>query len=85
LLAAAPSLSIVATSRSALGCAEERVVVVAPLGEDASVELLRLRSGLGPNETAVLRRIARSLGGAPSALEAAARTLAAGSFAGAAP
>jgi diguanylate cyclase (GGDEF)-like protein len=81
LLAAAPSLSIIATSRSALGCAQERVVVVAPLGEDAAVELLRLRSGM--NDAEMLRRIARSLGGAPAALEAAARTLAANGIAGA--
>jgi diguanylate cyclase (GGDEF)-like protein len=73
LLATAPSISIIATSRTALGAAEERAVVVAPLSEDAAIELLRLRSGLGPGaDMRRLREIARTSGGIPAALEAAA-------------
>jgi diguanylate cyclase (GGDEF)-like protein len=75
LLAAAPGLSILATSRAALGAAEERAVVVATLGEDAAVELLRVRSGSA--ESAALRSIAQALGGVPATLEDMGRLLAA--------
>jgi diguanylate cyclase (GGDEF)-like protein len=73
LLSASPSLSILATSRAALGCADERTVVVSGLGEDAAVELLRIRSGVGA--IAELRAIARALEGNPAAIEDASRRL----------
>jgi predicted ATPase len=73
LLAAAPSLSVLATSRAGLGCADERTVVVTGLAEDAAIELLRIRSGVG--EAAELRTIARALEGNPAAIEDASRKL----------
>jgi diguanylate cyclase (GGDEF)-like protein len=75
LLAAAPELSILATSRSALGCKDERTVVVAPLATEAALELLRVRSG--SPDVAALRGIAQELGGVPASLERMGRVLAA--------
>ncbi len=75
LLAAAPRLAILATSRSALGCAEERTMVVGPLGPEAALELLCIRSG--SPESAALRNIALALGGTPATLEDMGRLLAA--------
>jgi diguanylate cyclase (GGDEF)-like protein len=75
LLGAAPALSILATSRAALGCVEERTFVVAPLAAESAVELLRVRSG--STENTALRSIARALGGDPKALEDMGRLLAA--------
>jgi hypothetical protein len=62
-----------ATSRAGLGCADERTVVVTGLAEDAAIELLRIRSGVG--EAAELRTIARALEGNPAAIEDASRKL----------
>jgi diguanylate cyclase (GGDEF)-like protein len=77
LLEALPSIAIVATSRRALGFRAERVVVVPVLGEEAAVELLRVRSGSSSGrDGATLRKIAAYLGGYPAAIEAAARNLA---------
>jgi diguanylate cyclase (GGDEF)-like protein len=74
LLEDAPSLSILATSRSALGCLDERVIVVPPLSEEAAVELLRVRSG--GTDLPALRRIAHYLNGVPASIEAVARYVA---------
>ena len=67
LLSTAPDLAILATSRSAIGATEERTMVIAGLSLDASVELLRLRSG--STDLAELRKSVRSLGGVPAAIE----------------
>ncbi len=72
LLASCPSLAIIATARVRLGCAYERVVVVPPLGDAASLELLCERVGTAPSriESSALADIARALGGSPALIEA---------------
>jgi diguanylate cyclase (GGDEF)-like protein len=72
LLSACPSLAIVATGRVRLGCANERAVVVPPLGDVASLDLLRERVGHStmPSEPGSLAEIARALAGSPALIEA---------------
>lgn len=78
-LAAAPGLSIVATSREALGLAGEACAVVGPLDDDAALALFtRLSEAASPGASAVsgwgeaVRRLVRRLDGNPLALECAA-------------
>ncbi len=49
LIASCPDVSIVATAPVGLGCAEERVIVVPPLGDAATIALLRELIGVENN------------------------------------
>jgi diguanylate cyclase (GGDEF)-like protein len=77
LLAALDDLSILATSRGALGCRDERVVVVPPLGDEPALALLCVRAGLRGEsaDDPTLREIVRLTRGIPSAIESVARHL----------
>ncbi|WP_350279864.1 BTAD domain-containing putative transcriptional regulator [Kribbella sp. HUAS MG21] len=68
LLAAAPGLRVLATSREPLGLAGELVLEVPPLTTEAAVELFQARSGVSDDVTAICDR----LDGIPLALELAA-------------
>jgi predicted ATPase/DNA-binding SARP family transcriptional activator len=68
LLAAAPGLRVLATSREPLGLTGERVLDVPPLTAAAAKELFRARAGVTDDVTAICDR----LDGIPLALELAA-------------
>lgn len=80
LLAAAPGLTVLATSQVPLGLDGELLVEVAPLAVDESVALFERRArdlgrGRDPGEPAAVAELCRSLDGLPLAIElAAART-----------
>jgi len=71
LIASCPDVSIVATAPVGLGCAEERVIVVPPLGDAATIALLRELIGVENNapEPSALVEIARALGGSAALAE----------------
>ncbi|GAA3078690.1 putative ATPase/DNA-binding SARP family transcriptional activator [Kribbella aluminosa] len=68
LLAAAPGVRVLATSREPLGVSGEHVLEVSPLTPAAAAELLRARAGVTEDVTAICDR----LDGIPLALELAA-------------
>ncbi|TDD29924.1 tetratricopeptide repeat protein [Kribbella turkmenica] len=70
LLAEAPQLRVLATSREPLGLPGERVFEVEPLGLNEAVSLFTARAGVGDSEA--VRAICRRLDGIPLALELAA-------------
>lgn len=62
LLAAIPGVAVLATSRTAIGWAEEHIAVVPPLARDQAMALFRQRAELsgrpvGEGDTAVVRQI----------------------------
>lgn len=70
-LDAAPELTVLCTSRRALGVAGERRVPVAPLAEEEAIALFVDRSGLPDADTEV-PRLVRALEGSPLGIELAA-------------
>jgi len=79
LLAAAPRLRLVVTSRAVLHLSGERVYPVQPLPEDDALALLVARAralepgfGTGPDDEEALRAVCRRLDGLPLAIELAA-------------
>ncbi|WP_433164100.1 BTAD domain-containing putative transcriptional regulator [Kribbella sp. CA-247076] len=70
LLAEAPELRVLATSREPLGLPGERVFEVEPLAPQAAVDLFTARAGVADSEA--VRAICRRLDGIPLALELAA-------------
>ncbi|HET9379694.1 MAG TPA: AAA family ATPase, partial [Streptomyces sp.] len=78
LLRRLPELRVLAVSRRALALAGERVVPLAPLGEDEAVELFRVRAAQQGVEVADgprVREVCRRLEGIPLAVELAAGRL----------
>jgi predicted ATPase/DNA-binding SARP family transcriptional activator len=79
LLAAAPRLRLVVTSRAVLHLSGEQVYPVQPLAEDDALALLVARAralapgfGTGPDDEEALRAVCRRLDGLPLAIELAA-------------
>ncbi|AXX32229.1 winged helix-turn-helix domain-containing protein [Actinosynnema pretiosum subsp. pretiosum] len=78
LLAAAPDVRVLTTSREALGVPGEALHPLAPLDEDTSVELFTARATAARPDFVVTddaRRVCRALDGIPLALELAAARL----------
>jgi hypothetical protein len=72
LITRATGIAIVAAADAQIGIAHERSIVVAPLDDDASLELLTLRSGA---DGAASRAAVPYLGGNPAMIEAAAEAI----------
>ncbi|MFI8305874.1 ATP-binding protein [Streptomyces sp. NPDC085927] len=78
LLRRAPGLRVLAVGRRALSVAGERLVPLAPLGEDEAVRLLAVRAGqraVGAGDEGQMRELCRRLDGIPLAIELAAGRL----------
>ncbi|MFC9853220.1 ATP-binding protein [Streptomyces prasinus] len=78
LLRRAPGLRVLAVGRRALSVAGERLVPLAPLGEDEAVRLLAVRAGqhaVGAGDESQMRELCRRLDGIPLAIELAAGRL----------
>ncbi|MFF4836843.1 ATP-binding protein [Streptomyces sp. NPDC001315] len=78
LLRHAPGLTVLATGRRPLGVAGERLFPLAPLGEDAAVDLFVERAaeqGLTVGDDEDVRELCRRLDGIPLAIELAAARL----------
>ncbi|WP_461090479.1 ATP-binding protein [Streptomyces incanus] len=78
LLRRAPGLRVLAVGRRALSVAGERLVPLAPLGEDEAVRLLAVRAGqhaVGAGDERQMRELCRRLDGIPLAIELAAGRL----------
>ncbi|SDE11100.1 ATP-binding protein [Streptomyces prasinopilosus] len=78
LLRRAPGLRVLAVGRRALSVAGERLVPLAPLGEEEAVRLLAVRAGqhaAGAGDEGQMRELCRRLDGIPLAIELAAGRL----------
>ncbi|MFF0114314.1 ATP-binding protein [Streptomyces prasinus] len=78
LLRRAPGLRVLAVGRRALSVAGERLVPLAPLGEDEAVRLLAVRAGqhaVSAGDESQMRELCRRLDGIPLAIELAAGRL----------